>query len=230
MHAEFVDDAADPGARIIDSPRPTAAGVVRLDGPPRPGARFPMDLEYGGVIAYLSAYRSLTIRSWNASSLLASSCVDNVSLTRHRSKMRMLDRVVCGADVVLLQEVRGGGHDLTELDARYVTHVAYGSFLTGHTAGGIVFLVRKSLVRDGDCRLLEVVRGRIGILQVRSPELVVDVCNVHFFDDDGAAVLGQITALRDHMPPASHVLWLGSGLALNGPCPQPKLVQLPFPP
>lgn len=60
--------------------------------------------------------------------------------------------------------------------------------------GGVAVLVRRPLVLDARCDLVDVVPGRVCTLRVTSPAVALEMCSVHLFDEDGGAVLAQIRA------------------------------------
>lgn len=150
-----------------------AAGGGSAGGTPSAGGGGgPPLVPFGHILDHVGARRGMVIRTWNAASLLASACRDDTSLNRHRLKLRLLDAVVDGADVVLLQDVRGcAQEDLVELDLRYPGFVSFGSFCAGRMAGGVVTMVTRQLADSSDCHLLEVVPGRVSVLRVASPTM-----------------------------------------------------------
>lgn len=94
--------------------------------------------------------------------------------------------------------IRCGPLDIVELDARCLGDVAFAIICHGRVSGGLATLVHTSLVLDAHCELVGIVPVRGCILRVTSPAVALEIRNIHFFGEDGAAVLAvvQIRALR----------------------------------
>lgn len=95
---------------LSDTPSPTVRVSQALPGaPPRrtppPSLRWISD--FLGIM--------LIIRSWNVASLFGSDARDPTALRRHRSKLRLLARLVDNTHAVALKETHGMDADLTQL-------------------------------------------------------------------------------------------------------------------
>lgn len=113
---------------------------------------YPIGHHLGGcIIAHPAARLTFVVRTWNASSLLASACRNVAALSRHKAKLRMHDKLVEGVDSVLLQQVRGCYHSLAELDSRY--------FLRALVCRPHGWRCRRHVSPDAECTLDEFVPG-----------------------------------------------------------------------
>ena len=94
--------------------------------------------------------------------------------------MQELQRPCEGHSAACTLEAHGVGADLTTLVHNIPTHEPFGSFGSICGTGGVVVLVRKSLLRTADshCSLV-LAAGRCLLLNIHFGDLVLQVISVH---------------------------------------------------
>lgn len=219
LHAEFGHRLADDPLALADSRlRFRFATLIRLGrGPPfvprgmslasvpkrpRYPRRFRASAGWSTELPHLlapsaasllsSLVGGLVVRIRNASSLLASSCRDDIALARHKPR-----RACLTTSRRRRQHARCCEHDLAELDVRFLGFVSYGSFCAGRMFSCVVIMLRLALALGAVCSLDQVVPGRVCVLRAASDALIFSVANVHWFVADNALVQQQIR-LRRH--------------------------------
>jgi exonuclease III len=127
--------------------------------------------------------------TWNCRTLFGSTQGSSEQAVRVRATHFLLSKLAASADIILLQETHGCEADLASLRRKHLEFVFRGSFCESHSAGGLVFAIRKQFLgKYGDADLLatvlrvrHVVPGRIAFITLpANVELTrLAVFNVH---------------------------------------------------
>ena len=124
----------------------------------------------------------LRVVSWNARTHFASRFVD---FRVTKSKWDMVERLMNGYDVILIQEAHGSHEAVRNLGTKYPSWEWFGSFGDSEAAGGLLFGISKKVVKQvGRARFKEVVGGRIAALSLGHGTSSLNIFNVHIEPQD----------------------------------------------